>query len=211
VIVAASGVTDYVLSCPQHGSFAGGVDALATSRDIRVTFDGLLGSPIAAGRTTGSAILFEAVSANHRLGAFRPSIGCIPASSKSPQTVAFTSGRGGGGRSTSVRTTLTARAGQPAAITPAGPPVTFSDRTMKLKAGAVQRASVSCAAGQKLVDGWSATAFGGPTPPDLALARLIRTRLEIHAHDVSVAVATEGSIRPGAQPQLQLGARCTQR
>ena len=57
------------LACPQRKGVIAGTDALATSTDIRASFDGILGSPVAFGRTTNTAALFRAVSAHHRAGA----------------------------------------------------------------------------------------------------------------------------------------------
>jgi len=209
VIVHAYGITDYVLTCPQQGSFAGGVDSLATSRDVRVTFEGLMGSPVAAGRTTGSAILFEAMSATHKVGAFRPSIGCVPVSAKSPQTVSFS--RGSGADVTPIRVILAAPTATPAIVTPAGPPVTFAVRTLALRPGRVETRTLGCGPDQGLVDGWYATAFGGSTPPDLSLAEQIHVQLTPRHDTVSVAVATGETLTVDSKPQIQLGVRCTQR
>ncbi len=89
VIVPAQGGITYLLTCPQKGSFAAGVDSLATSRDVRVTFAGLMGSPVGSGKTTEGTILFQAVSVDHERGAFKPLIGCIPVTSNHVQTVSF--------------------------------------------------------------------------------------------------------------------------
>ena len=48
VVVPAHGSTDYLLSCPGGRSVVGGLDAQATSRDVRVSFDGRLGAPATA-------------------------------------------------------------------------------------------------------------------------------------------------------------------
>ena len=204
VVVPDHGEADYLLSCPQQGSFAGGVDALATSRDVRVTFQGLMGSPVASGRTTGSAILFEAVSATHTQNAFRPYIGCIPVTSHSSQTVSFSS------RPDALRTILAAPKARSPVITPAGPPLTFVAKSIALHPGSTQNATLGCAKGQRLVDGWDATAFATDIPPDLALADKIHVQLEPGAKTVSVSISTSATLPASARAQVQLGVRCTQ-
>ena len=90
VAVPASGEAKFLLDCPQRRGVVGGVDALASSRHIHVTFEGLLGGPVAPGRTTTRYAFFRAVSGNHREGLFEPRIGCIPSSAGGPQTTAYT-------------------------------------------------------------------------------------------------------------------------
>ena len=84
VAVPASGEAKFLLDCPQRRGVVGGVDALASSRHIHVTFEGLLGGPVAPGRTTTRYAFFRAVSGNHREGLFEPRIGCIPSSAGGP-------------------------------------------------------------------------------------------------------------------------------
>src|SRR5207248_7535632 len=74
VAVPASGEAKFLLDCPQRRGVVGGVDALASSRHIHVTFEGLLGGPVAPGRTTTRYAFFRAVSGNHREGLFEPRI-----------------------------------------------------------------------------------------------------------------------------------------
>ena len=80
VAVPAHGEALFSLSCPGGGVVAG-TDGLGSTLDVRGYFDGILGSPVAFGRTTHNQALFRAVSAHHRPGYFKPFIGCIPAPS----------------------------------------------------------------------------------------------------------------------------------
>ena len=68
VAVPAHGEAEYVLQCPQGRGIVGGTDAQASSLDVRATFDGIIGSPVAFGRTTLSSVLFRALSATHKPG-----------------------------------------------------------------------------------------------------------------------------------------------
>src|SRR5204862_2030353 len=114
VAVPATGEAKFLLDCPQRRGVVGGVDALASSRDVHVTFDALLGGPVAPGRTTTRYAFFRAVSGRHQEGLFEPRIGCIPASTGGAQTTAFT-------------------------ITPAGPPLDLAAATMLVRPGAEKK------------------------------------------------------------------------
>ena len=63
---------------PGRRGIAGGIEAIATSTDVHVSWDAKLGSPPAPGRSTQQYVLFRAISGGHRVGAFKPRIGCIP-------------------------------------------------------------------------------------------------------------------------------------
>jgi len=49
VVVPPRGTAQYLLTCPQGRSVVAGLDAQATSRAVRVSFDGRLGAPVAPG------------------------------------------------------------------------------------------------------------------------------------------------------------------
>src|SRR5207245_8867514 len=101
------GTAEFLLSCPKGRSVVGGLDAQATSREVRVGFDGRIGAPVSPGVTTTRYALFRAVSTSKRAQAFQPLLGCVPV-------------QGGGGRSTvSART-----------VTPAGPALELRSRTV---------------------------------------------------------------------------------
>ena len=73
VAVPAVGEVDFVLGCPLGRGIVAGTDALGSSTDIRATFDGILGSPIAFGRTTapGRSSRSSAASPRRRRSATR--------------------------------------------------------------------------------------------------------------------------------------------
>ena len=87
VLVPAHGRAEYLLTCPHGRSVVAGLDAQASSRDVRVSFDGRIGAPVSPGVTTTRYALFRAVSTSGRAETFQPRLGCVPLA-------------GGGGRST---------------------------------------------------------------------------------------------------------------
>jgi len=179
VAVPASGEAKFLLDCPQRRGVVGGVDALASSRRIHVTFEGLLGGPVAPGRTTTRYAFFRAVSGNHREGLFEPRIGCIPSSAGGPQTTAYT-------------------------ITPAGPATDLAAATLPVKPGSVRRATLGCANGGRLVESWNATAFATPVPSVFADAvTVVRT---VRNGQVTIKITASEALPQAAL--VQVGVRC---
>lgn len=79
-VVAAGAEVRYQLACPKRYVVAG-LDAELSSRDVDVAFRGALGSPVNPGITTSTSAVFLArVLTATGPAAFRPHIGCIPAS-----------------------------------------------------------------------------------------------------------------------------------
>ena len=179
VAVPAHGEASFLLECPQRRGVVGGVDSLASSRDVHVTFDGLLGGPVAPGRTTTRYAFFRAVSAHHREGLFQPRIGCIPSSTGGPQTTAYL-------------------------ITPAGPPLDLAAATMLIQPGTVKHSTLGCANGEKLVDSWAATAFASPVPPVFADA--IHVQRTTRRGIVSVTITANEALPRAAF--VQVGVSC---
>ena len=64
VLVPAGGTSQFLLSCPRGRAVVGGLDARATSRAVRVGFDGRVGAPVSPGVTTTTYALFRALWAN---------------------------------------------------------------------------------------------------------------------------------------------------
>jgi hypothetical protein len=181
VAVPAHGEASFLLDCPQRRGVVGGVDALASSRDVHVTFEGLLGGPVAPGRTTTRYAFFHAVSGHHRQGLFQPRIGCIPSSAGGPQTTAYT-------------------------ISPAGPATDLAAATMPVRPGTVRRSTIGCANGARLVESWDATAFAEPVPPVFADAiQVVRT-----VRNGRVAVKITASEALPRTAYVQVGVRCVQ-
>jgi hypothetical protein len=179
VAVPAQGEAKFLLDCPQRRGVVGGVDALASSRDIHVTFEGLLGGPVAPGRTTTRYAFFRAVSGHHRQGLFEPRIGCIPSSAGGPQTTAYT-------------------------ISPAGPATDLAAATMRVRPGTVRQATIGCANGERLIESWDATAFADPVPPVFADAvEVVRT---VRAGQVAIRITASEALPRTAF--VQVGVRC---
>ena len=138
VSVPATGEAKFLLQCPQGRGIVAGTDALANTQDVRASFDGILGSPVAFGRTTNSSALFRAVSAHHRAGLVKPFIGCIP----SP---------------TSVRNTIATKASPP------GAPLDLRAVTLKLTPGFQRKVTLEVAVG-RIGNGPARTAKRSSTP-----------------------------------------------
>ena len=179
VAVPASGEAKFLLDCPQRRGVVGGVDALASSRHIHVTFEGLLGGPVAPGRTTTRYAFFRAVSGNHREGLFEPRIGCIPSSAGGPQTTAYV-------------------------VSPAGLATDLAATLMLINPGRVKRATIGCANGEHLVESWNATAFSTPVPPRYADA--VEVERTVHNGQVAVKITASDALPRAAL--VQIGVRC---
>ena len=181
VAVPAQGEAKFLLDCPQRRGVVGGVDALASSRDIHVTFEGLLGGPVAPGRTTTRYAFFRAVSGHHREGLFQPRIGCIPSSAGGPQTTAYK-------------------------ISPAGPATDLAATTMLVRPGTVSHATLGCANGARLIESWDATAFANPVPPVFTQAiDVVRT---VRKGQVTIKITASEALPQRAF--VQVGVRCAQ-
>jgi hypothetical protein len=183
VAVPANGEVVFALACPQRKGVVAGTDALATSTDIRASFDGILGSPVAFGRTTNTAVLFRAVSARHRAGAFKPFIGCIPTPS-------------------AVRNTTAAK------TTPVGAPLDLRFATLRVNPGFQRVVTLGCPAGESLVDSWSSTAFATPKPPAPGLSSAIKVKTHIVGGHAQMMITASEALPVAAGAQVQLGVRC---
>ena len=184
VLVPPHGSVQYLLSCPGGRSVVGGLDAQASSRSVRVSFDGRLGAPVQPGVTTTRYALFRAVSTSGRPQTFQPLLGCIPL-------------QGGGGRST-----VSAR------VTPAGPSLEFRSRIIIIGPGQVRFAQVSCKAGEQFVGSWQAVAFRLKKPPTIGNGTLVHvTRTIVGKKVVATATATDG-LSIDLHAIVQVGAEC---
>lgn len=181
VVVPPQGEAAFLLDCPQRQGIVAGVDAFASSRDVHVSFDALLGSPVAPGRTTTRYALFRAVSAQHQPGLFQPRLGCVPASSGGPQTTAYV-------------------------ITPAGAPLDVAATEVLLRPGAVKSVKLGCANHERLVDSWTATAFLQPVNP--ALASAIGVQRVIRDGQVHVTMSASEALPASPRAFVQVGVRC---
>lgn len=184
VIVPAHGRADFLLSCPNGRSVVGGLDAQATTRDVRVSFDGRLGAPVQPGQTTTRYAFFHAVSVSGKRQAFQPILGCIPT-------------QGGGGRST-----VSAR------VVPVGQPIEYRARIVVVGPGDVKFGRVSCERPEKLVGAWHAIAFRTKQPPNLANVGLVSARHAITGKNVVVTASSTDALSPDAHAVVQVGAEC---
>jgi hypothetical protein len=184
VVVPPHGTADYLLSCPGGRSVVGGLDAVVTSRDVRLGFDGRLSAPVQPGSTTTRYALFRAVSLSNKVQAFQPLLGCVPL-------------QGGGGRST-----------VSAYVSPPGPSLEYRSRISVLAPGSIGFAKVSCAASERLVGSWQAIAFRTKKPPDLANASRVNASTVVIGKKVVVTASASDGLSIDAHAIVQAGAEC---
>lgn len=183
----------YQLACPK-GFIVGGLDAELTDRDIDVTFEALLGSPVNPGISTRQTAVFtgRAVSGPVRAASFRPHIGCIPAV-------------GGGGRIPTVAQAPAARA-VPASsarlhrrqisvahVVPPGHPSTRRVWNVRVHPG-VQTVREACGGGETLVSASHAVGFYGKTPPTAALIGAVSATRTVRNGRVTVSIHAGASV-----------------
>lgn len=184
VVVPPRGTAEYLLTCPGGRSVVAGLDAQATSRAVRVGFDGRIGAPIGPGVTTTRYALFRAVSIVPRVQAFQPLLGCVPA-------------QGGAGRST-----VSAR------VTPAGPALELRSRIVVIGPGEARFGKVACLPDETLVGSWSAIAFRTKQPPSLVNARHIRATRVVVGKKVVITAAADDGLSIDVHAIVQVGAAC---
>jgi hypothetical protein len=155
--------TEFVLSCPR-GFIVGGLDAELSARDVDLTFDGRVGSPVNPGVTTTRDAVFRATrtARTSARASFRPHIGCMPAA-----------GGGGPRPRTGISRGLEAVAFKP------GQPLVRHVRNVPLRPGKGQRAAIGCAAGERLVGASHAIGFYTNGPPSPALAGAVTATLTV--------------------------------
>jgi hypothetical protein len=185
VVVPRHGVATYLLECPGRRGVVGGLDAQLTTQDVRLTFDGLIASPVSPGRTTTRYAFFRAVSTLGRRGAFEPRIGCIPSNTQ--------------------RNNTSAR------VFPVGSPLDLVAKTIVVRPGTMQTATLGCVEGERLVDSWDATVFKTVAPPSLGLADAIRVQRATRNGQVEITVTTSPTLPVAARAQVQLGLECASR
>jgi hypothetical protein len=183
VIVPAREAASYLLECPRRRGVVGGLDAVASSSDVRLSFDGQLGAPVAPGMTTTRYAFFRGISAAHRRGAFQPRVGCIPTDSSARST-------------TSVHAVP-------------GPPLLLAATSVRVRPGSVRKATIACIPGQRLVDSWHAVAFRTRQAPDVGLADAVHVRRTSGGRQVTVTISTSEALPPQARAEVQLGVMCS--
>lgn len=182
VVVRHGAESGFLATCGTHG-VVGGLDAVATTSAVRLSFDGRIGAPVSPGVTTTRTAFFRAQLVKAGVAAFQPWLGCIPSS-------------GGGGRST-----VSARVKPGAAL------VRVS-RISVVSPGEVKSVSIGCPAPEKLVDGWHALAFRTKKPPALSLAALVHAEHRLTRTRVVATVAATDALTIDAHAIVQVGAVC---
>lgn len=186
VVVAPGRTSEYLLSCPNGNGVVAGLDAQATTRDVRVSFDGRIGAPVSPGVTTTRNALFHGLTIARTRGAFQPLLGCV---------------RAGGGGS---RSTVSARP----VVTPSGPAIEHLAQTVVLRPGLQRIATVRCPVGERLAGAWTALAFRTKKPPDLAQADNVRLQGTIVRGKVTVTASATDALSPDVHAVVQAGAEC---
>jgi hypothetical protein len=194
VAVPATGEATFLLECAKRQGSVGGTDVRASSTDIHVWFEGQISAPIMEGTTTGSFLLFHAVSGNGKPGSFEPFLGCIPVK-----------------KTSSSRSTVSARiAAAPLPGTVGGVPIDPRATDVTLQPGSTQTTSETCPKKEQLLGNWSALAFNTKGPPDISLFNKVAVKSAV-GNDAKVtgAIQTASSMPVDAEAEVQIGAVCT--
>ena len=191
VAVPANGAATYLLECPKRNGYVAGIDSLATSSDVRASWDARLPNPPsplskAAQSLTGPYILFTAYSAAGKAGLLQPWIGCVPIPPTNP------------------RVTTSARV---VAVAKPGKPIDRWQTTVRVHAGH-QTGTRACGKGERLLGGWTAIDFKTDTAPSPSVASKIHPTLTLADGDVAVSIQTEAGVPQGDFPEVQVGATC---
>ena len=183
VVTGSGPETQFALACPKRFVVAG-LDAELSSRSVDVAFRGGLGSPVNPGITTSSTAVFLARLLGHGgLAAFRPHIGCIPAS-------------GGGSRFPTVRRAF-----------PPGRPLAPTTAQIAVRPG-VHRYVERCGARLTLAGASHAVGFYTGTAPAPAQLRLVSVTQQVRGGVVTVTVRAGalGGLRAVVQVDLDCAA-----
>lgn len=182
--------TYWQLACPGPGQVIAGLDTDRSGR-LEITFLGTLGGPVGPGVTTGRSAVFVGRT-TQRLAAFRPLLGCIPAS-------------GGGARGRTI-------AHPTRRLTAAAPVEEAAIRrvkTVSVPARPTVRARNACLAGERLLSSTQAVAFRTSRPPSAATLASVRASSRRAGARALVTVRSDVTRPPGVRVQLQLHAICS--
>jgi hypothetical protein len=176
----------FLLECTKRQGIIAGVDALASSTSVVVSWEANPGTPIRAGTSTGPYLLFHATATDGKAGVFQPFIGCIPPPKVSP------------------RSTMSAK------VTKPGKPLDLWQSKVTLKPGKTVIGTRVCGKkGEHLVAGWQAVAFDTLNQaPNPDLAALAHVALTVGDARVVATVRTDHGMPPTAYPEIQVGAVC---
>jgi hypothetical protein len=189
VVIPAGGgpstMATWRLACPQ--GIVGGVDARVSEVAVAVEFPGRIGSPVNPGITTSRTLLFRATYAGrpHKATSFRPFIGCIP---------------GGGGSRTPTAFSRTAE------VRP-GEPITTRVKTLRVRPGALARATLSCRKDERLLRQSHSVGLYGDAVPTRAQLAAVRVVSAVRGRRILVS-ATRRGLDPDMRVEVQVLAEC---
>jgi hypothetical protein len=196
VVVPAHSEASYLVTCPaRRGYLVAGTDARASSKSVRVWFDGQLGAPGGLPPSTapgGAALLFHALSMNGKPGSFQPILGCVSL----------------------IQKTKTATYGvRVAAAVPGVAPVSsidFHSRTISIGPGSRSRVVLRCPSNEKLIGSWQGLAFQTLGPPPRAYLDAAEVTATIVGDSVVGRIAPQESLFVPTAPssKAQIGAMC---
>ncbi len=187
VFAQRSAPSEYLITCP-NGAVVGGLDALATTPNVRVDFVGQVGAPVSPGVTTTRNALIRGtlVGKKPAHAVFQPYLGCIP-----------TAGGGGGRQTTSAR-----------AVVRPGAPIERFAKNVTVHPGGVSFGAVQCPAGAQLVRSWSVLFFKTTKPPDLDQASLVHATKIVSGKRAGVTVEATDGLSLDVHAAVQVGVEC---
>jgi hypothetical protein len=176
---APAPASSWLLRCPE--GTIGGLDARLTRPEIDISFAGLLGSPVAPGRTTSNAALFTgAYTGKPALAtAYKPFLGCIPAAGGARTPTVFRPGR----------------------------PTIARARAVPVFAGRAARVTFGCNPGERLISSTRAVGVYGETAP--SASELAAVHLESAVRNGRILASATRPALPGRRVELQVVAICS--
>jgi hypothetical protein len=186
VLTTRAAAGEYLIGCPQ-GAVVGGLDALASTPNVRVDFVGQVGAPVAPGVTTTRNALIRGtlVGAKPARALFQPYLGCVPTA-------------GGGGRQTT-----SARA-----VVRPGAPLAHYAKNVTIHPGMVSFGRVACPAPSRLVRAWDVLFFKTKKPPSLAQAALVHARRIVTGQGAGLTVEATDALSLDVHAAVQVGVEC---
>ena len=172
---------EYTLTCPQRYIVAG-LDAELSSRGIDVGFVGAMGAPVNPGITTSRDAVFmgRLVRGTPAVSAFRPHVGCVPAS--------------GGGQRT------------PTASSAFAPGKPIDRKIREIAASGKRTVSARCPKNERLLRATHAIGFYGESPPTAAAARSVHVTQTVRNGLVRLVIRSKAA-QAVVQLDLQCVAR----
>lgn len=176
VLAPSANSVEYTLTCPRRYIVAG-LDAELSTRGIDIGFVGAMGAPVNPGITTSRDAVFlgRLVRGKPPVSAFRPRIGCVPAS--------------GGGQRT------------PTASSAFAPGKPIDRRIRNIDAVGNTIAFARCPANERLLKAAYAIGFYGDAPPAAAAARAVSVQQIVRNGTVRLVIRTK--VRATVQLALQ--------